>query len=201
MCQSCLSDRDHCVVRSLQNIRRGSSWHEGSPGHFYGLCIACERKLQKETYSLQMLRTFQKMKPQKHKSDDSTTKKFSYQKMEIIFSLRCTGGSINLARGGRDVRTSDQFLQDPETGEEYCSDLKGETDGSDPAKQQKGLVDLEARRDLWSTSGEFLIIVTTFKRGNIRCATGMLFPTPTSVHWCREATEYCIGRMARQSNL
>ena len=58
--------------------------------------------------------------------------------------------------------TSDKFLQDPETGEEYCSDLHGETDGS--AKQQKGLVALEARRDLWSMSGDFLIIVITFKR-------------------------------------
>ena len=107
------------------------------------------------------------MKPQKHKSDDSTTKKFSYQKMETIFSLRCTGGSVNLARESRDVRTSDQFRQDPETGEEYCSDLHGETDGSNPAKQPKGLVDLEARRDLWSLSGEFVIIVITFKRENI----------------------------------
>ena len=42
--------------------------------------------------------------------------------------------------------TSDHFRQDPEYGEEYCSDLQGETDDSDLAKQTKRTIWLRSQK-------------------------------------------------------
>ena len=64
-----------------------------------------------------------------------------------------------MAGKGHEVRTSDLFRRDFERGEEHRSELRGDTDDPDPAKQHQE-DDLEARYDFWS----FFSGIFTYRR-------------------------------------
>ena len=116
-----LSNRKLSIIRYLQKIRRRSTILARRFSQAFLWARPCTQgQIGKETYSLQTLSFYRKLKLQKYTSKDSAQKKFSCEKRrKIVFP--CADGSLQLAWTGHGVRTSDPFRRDPEHGEEHRS--------------------------------------------------------------------------------
>ena len=97
------------------------------------------------------------------------------------FKFACVNGALTLAGKVPAVRTSDEIRQDTEKGEEHRSDLHGETDEPDSAKQRQEQYDLEAEHDFLSISGSFVYLHCS-RETTVKSASGRIGSHSTQVH-------------------
>ena len=123
---------------------------------------------------------------------------------EVLITHKDKEFVFPVADGSAKLPQRDYEFQEPTLRREPTvrrENLSGESQGDrEEFQPEETEDDAEARKDFWSTQGDFIYRHPIEPRVQLYVPREELFPIPLKLHWCHQVNSYRFGRSTRKTN-